>query len=207
MFRRRQNYPKPVSFPARRGGSFMRFIIGLIKILLLLALFAAAAYFSLRDETKTPIATSGQKIFVADGDSFAIGDKKYRLKGIDAPEYNQTCKDEKGADWQCGRVSHGALEQLLLSPGLACSGQIEDRYHRALAACSLGDGRDIAAEQVRAGMAVSHEYYDVRDFPEEEDAARLAKRGIWRGVFMLPEDYRKLSKAQPILRTNTHPAE
>ena len=35
---------------------------------------------------------------VIDGDSLRRGDAEIRLSGIDAPEYRQSCKDEKGLD-------------------------------------------------------------------------------------------------------------
>ena len=121
---------------------------------------------------------------------FAIGVNKLRLDGIDAPEYRQTCRDASGIEWQCGKAARAALEKRLLEPGLACKAQTLDRYARALATCSTAQTADIGAAQVRDGMAVSHEYYGVRDYPDEEDAARGAKSGIWQGSFTPPDEWR-----------------
>jgi endonuclease YncB( thermonuclease family) len=145
------------------------------------------------------VATTGQRIMVADGDSFAIGTRKLRLRGIDAPEYQQTCKDAIGADWPCGRSARAALEKLLTEPGLACEAEARDRYARSLATCQTAQTPDIAAKQVRDGMAVSDEYFGSRSFGDEEDKAQSAKRGIWQGAFVHPADYRAQAK-EPELR-------
>jgi hypothetical protein len=49
---------------------------------------------------------------VSDGDTLTLHGTKYRLDGIDAPEFNQVCLDEKGQEWNCGlaaRESRTAL--------------------------------------------------------------------------------------------------
>jgi endonuclease YncB( thermonuclease family) len=158
-------------------------------LMLVIALFAAWFY-SDQFKTREPVPVAGQKIIVADGDSFSIGSNKLRLQGIDAPEYRQTCKDASGTDWPCGRTARAALEKLLTEPGLACDAEVRDRYARALATCRTTQTPDIAAAQVRDGMAVSDEYYGSRSFGDEEDAASSAKRGIWQGEFVRPAEWR-----------------
>lgn len=173
--------------------------------LALLMLMATTAW--LIDEWADPprkIIASGQHIKVADGDSFAIGKQKLRLSGIDAPEYRQTCKDASGSDWQCGKAARASLELMLRLPGLICTASAMDQYSRSIANCSVANVTDIGGAQVLAGMAVTHEYFGVRDYGEEEDRARDAKRGIWIGKFMQPAEWRA---AYPTLRTKTVPAE
>jgi endonuclease YncB( thermonuclease family) len=147
------------------------------------------------DEWQNPveqISIAGEKIWIADGDSFAIGTRKFRLKGIDAPEYKQSCKDANGVDWPCGKTARAALEKLLTRPDLSCEAQAYDRYARSLASCRTASSADIAGAQVRAGMAVSDAYYGIRRYSEEEDEARAAKRGIWQGIFVQPNDFREM---------------
>lgn len=182
-------FPKETVYRRRWGRAKTLFIA-----LLLAALLIAGWYFDDRFNQWGPVATDGQKIVVADGDSFAIGDRKLRLKGIDAPEYRQTCKDAGGIDWQCGRSARAALEKRLTEPGLACEAEARDRYARSLATCKTGQTPDIAAAQVGDGMAVSDEYYGSRSFGDEEDAAQVARRGIWQGDFVLPKDFRAESR-------------
>jgi endonuclease YncB( thermonuclease family) len=157
---------------------------------LLAGLLIAGWYFDDRFNQWGPVMVAGQKISIADGDSFAIGDRKLRLKGIDAPEYRQLCKDMAGSDWPCGRSARAALEQRLTEPGLACEADARDRYARSLATCKTAQTPDIAAAQVRDGMAVSDEFYGNRSFGDDEDLAQAAKRGIWQGEFVLPKEFR-----------------
>jgi endonuclease YncB( thermonuclease family) len=155
-----------------------------------LLLFAAAYFYGDHTATRSVIQANAQKVIATDGDSFMIGANKLRLKGIDAPEYNQSCTDEVGRQWQCGKAARGSLETLLAGASLTCEAEIRDRYGRALSICSTAQTQDIAAAQVRAGMAVSDEWMAMRTYGAEEDAARLEKRGIWRGDFMQPAEWR-----------------
>lgn len=173
--------------------------------LALLTLTAIAA--SLLGEWADPpriIKPRGQQVHVADGDSFAIGTQKLRLMGIDAPEYHQTCKNASGAVWDCGKLARASLERMLRLPGLSCAASAVDQYRRALVTCSASGTHDIGSAQVLAGMAVSNEYFGIRDYGDEEDIAHAAKRGIWIGKFVTPAEWRA---AYPTLRTNTVPAE
>jgi endonuclease YncB( thermonuclease family) len=184
-------FPKDRVYRRRRRWSRAR---TLFVALLLAALLIAGWYFDDRLNQWGPIEIGGQRIIVADGDSFAIGDRKLRLKGIDAPEYRQTCKDASGADWPCGRSARAALEKRLIEPGLTCEAEARDRYARSLATCRTAQTPEIAAAQVRDGMAVSDEYFGSRSFGNEEDAAQVAKRGIWQGEFVLPQDFRSSTR-------------
>jgi endonuclease YncB( thermonuclease family) len=168
---------------------------------LLIGLLIAAWIFDDRLNGWGPVPIAGLEIRIADGDSFSIGSRKLRLRGIDAPEYHQACKDEGGAEWPCGRTARAALEKLLTQPGLACDAEAHDKYARSLATCRTAQTANVAAMQVTDGMAVSDEYYGSRSYGDEEDAARSAMRGVWQGSFTLPKDYRAT------LRTKTQPAE
>jgi endonuclease YncB( thermonuclease family) len=158
--------------------------------LLLLALLVAGYYYAISSDKRVTVAATGQKVFVVDGDSFAIGARKMRLEGIDAPEYNQSCRDEASREWLCGRAARAALEKIVLEPDFACEVEIQDRYARALATCRTAHTADLAAAQVESGMAVTHEFAGMRDYGPQEDRARRAKLGIWRGEFERPEIYR-----------------
>ncbi|WP_082237402.1 thermonuclease family protein [Roseovarius tolerans] len=94
-------------------------------------------------EPKTARSLKG-KCWVIDGDTIVIDKVHVRLAGIDAPELNHP--------W--GRNSRSAMIRL-------CKGQIitaelhpESTYDRAVATCYLPDGRDLAAELVRQGLAI-----------------------------------------------------
>jgi endonuclease YncB( thermonuclease family) len=172
--------------------------------LLLIAMVVSAWLFAQSNNAKQPVPVAGQKLFVTDGDSFAVGSIRLRLEGIDAPEIRQLCRDAKGADWPCGRTARALLETLLTQPGLTCEAETHDRYARSLATCRTGSQTDIAAAMVAQGMALSSEFHGMRSYGDEEDGAKRAKRGLWQGNFDHPADYRS---AHAALRTNTVPAE
>ena len=77
-----------------------------------------------------------------------------------------------------------------MEPGLSCVAEAQDRYARSVATCRSTSTPDIGVAQVSNGMAVTHEFNGMRDYGSEEDAARNKKRGIWRGAFDRPEDWR-----------------
>ncbi len=147
-------------------------------------------YFDNKSPPTIMTNADAEKLVVMDGDSFVIGSKKFRLKGIDAPELRQTCKDVQQRDWACGASARAALVTLLAEPQLSCESDVIDRYGRALAVCNNVRSKDIAADQVRAGMAVSDDFYGVRSYGDEEDSAHDARRGIWTGEFIQPAEWR-----------------
>jgi endonuclease YncB( thermonuclease family) len=170
-------------------------------------LLAAGVAAALIDESIDPpreISAGAQQIRIADGDSFSIGTQKLRLDGIDAPEYLQKCKNSAGIDWECGRAARASLEKMIRRPGLSCQTKVADQYGRLIATCAVVGIADIGSAQVLGGLAVSHEYFGIRDYGDEEDQARDAKRGIWIGEFMPPAEWRS---AHATLRMNTVPAE
>ncbi len=165
--------------------------------MLLLACLAAGYYYAVGTDKRETITTTGQKILVVDGDSFAIGSRKMRLNGIDAPEYQQTCRDEASRIWPCGKAARASLEKITLEPSFACEVEIQDRYARALATCKTAHTPDVAAAQVESGMAITHEFASMRDYGAQEDRARSDKKGIWRGEFEKPALWRAAHPRAP----------
>lgn len=126
---------------------------------------------------------------IIDGDSFRLGKDEIRLNGIDAPEYRQTCRDEDGREWTCGRSAADALRRLVSGREVACTGLDADRYGRLVARCTAG-GIELNAEMVRLGWAIAYTRHS-NAYRDEESEARRDRRGIWRGTFDLPEDWRE----------------
>jgi endonuclease YncB( thermonuclease family) len=180
-------------FPRDRKSRLRNFTGKLRWFAVFLAIAASAWYLEdLTNNTEAVTANDGTLV-IADGDSFAIGSRKLRLDGIDAPEYRQSCNDPRGALWECGKAARAALEQMLRAPGLVCRADVRDRYSRSIASCSTTGVADIAAAHVANGWAVSNEHYGLREYGDEEDAARNARRGIWAGKFVQPSDWRRLN--------------
>lgn len=121
---------------------------------------------------------------INDGDSITLGAERIRLRGIDAPEYSQTCRSGDEA-YPCGRRSREALTKLVAGRQVTCTGWERDRYGRLLGECSAG-GIDLNRTQVETGWAVSY-----GDYGAEEAIARRDRLGIWTGEFDRPREWRR----------------
>jgi endonuclease YncB( thermonuclease family) len=129
------------------------------------------------------------KLVSVDGDTIrAANGAEYRIYGIDAPELHQSCTEAHGKAWLCGRAAKAKLTTMLNRGNVNCETRATDRFGRTVAVCSAEGVPDIGEALVREGYAVdlapSHPYRDA------EADAREAKRGIWRGSFQLPWEWR-----------------
>jgi endonuclease YncB( thermonuclease family) len=98
------------------------------------------------------------KPHIVDGDTIAIGDRKIRLHGIDAPESKQTCQKTDGSEYFCGEVASFALAEIIATHWITCKGETVDRYKRRIAICYAGP-YDINAEMVKRGWALAYRRY------------------------------------------------
>lgn len=130
-------------------------------------------------------------IKVIDGDSIIIDNIEYRLSGIDAPEYHQTCFDVNKKEYACGQLSRQALIDMV-DDSINCDVLLIDKYKRKVAICWMGD-ININKKMVELGWAVAYKRY-TDDYNEAEQNAKNAKLGIWQGRFLTPEFYRILKK-------------
>ena len=126
---------------------------------------------------------------VIDGDTIALGVVKVRLHGVDAPEMAQSCR-RAGESWACGRAARKTLEQLAGGARVRCTPVDVDRYGRIVAQCAAGGIDDLGAALVARGMAFAYRRYS-RDYVDEEQAARAARRGVWAGEARRPEAFRR----------------
>ena len=125
---------------------------------------------------------------VVDGDTLGVGAVWVRLHGVDAPESRQSCV-AGGRRWACGERATRALAGRIGGRTVACEERDRDRYGRTVAVCRDG-GEDVNAWMVSQGWALAYRRYS-RDYVGEETAARDARRGIWRGDFVPPWDWRR----------------
>ena len=125
---------------------------------------------------------------VVDGDSLALVGERIRLHGIDAPESAQTCV-AGGARWRCGERAARALRERIGGRAVRCEERHVDRYGRIVAVCRAG-GEDLNAWMVERGFALAYRRYS-RAYVDEEAVARSARRGLWRGDFVAPWDWRR----------------
>jgi endonuclease YncB( thermonuclease family) len=139
-------------------------------------------------ETAHRVIAEGQAS-VVDGDTLIVGGKEITLYGIDAPELKQTCKFRKKTI-RCGVLSSDALRDLITgAKKITCTDRGRDREGFRLGLCSA-DGFDIGRNMVHTGWALAWRRYS-HIYVKTEDKAKAAKRGLWRGPFEHPRDWRK----------------
>ncbi len=142
------------------------------------------------------LVIDGRVINVHDGDTITVLDKDnkkthIRLQGIDAPELKQAY----------GAESQQNLARLVLGKQVTIVWTKLDKYRRTVGTIML-DGRDINIEQVKAGLAWHFKKYEDEQKPEDrrtyaaaEQAARVAKLGLWKDPNPIPPgDYRQNTK-------------
>lgn len=128
---------------------------------------------------------------VIDGDTIVIGSDRIRLYGIDAPEASQTCTAD-GKEWACGQEAMFALAFEMAEHWVTCKGDTRDQYGLLVAECYVGP-YDLNARIVRNGWALALRRQSM-DYVDEENEARMARRGLWRGEFVPPWEWRSSSK-------------
>jgi micrococcal nuclease len=118
------------------------------------------------------------RCWVIDGDTIVIGRTRIRLAGIDAPEL----------DHPWGRKSKWALVALCKGRVVTATVTGELSYDRVVARCVLPDGRDLAAELVRIGLALDWPKYSGGRYLHLEPPD--ARRRLWRAAQRQAGHYR-----------------
>ena len=128
---------------------------------------------------------------IVDGDTIDIGGQRIRLHGIDAPESKQTCL-ENGIRWHCGTNATFALAERIGKNLVVCQQRDVDRYKRIVAVCRLAgpEGPDVNRWMVANGWALAYRRYSP-DYVIDEKTAKKAGRGLWRGEFVSPWEWRR----------------
>ena len=78
------------------------------------------------------------EIRVIDGDTIEFGGDRWRLRGFDAPESDQTCLDADGMEWACGQAATEALGELVSAGTVSCTDSGQRSHDRIVGSCSAG---------------------------------------------------------------------
>jgi endonuclease YncB( thermonuclease family) len=154
---------------------------------------------------------------VVDGDTIEISGQRIRLHGIDAPESDQLCEaggkswrcgqlatlalsakiappesdqlcEAGGKSWRCGQLATLALSAKIARRPVSCTAKDVDRYQRLVAVCFAGND-ELNGWMVAEGWALAYLQLS-SDYADQEHSASAAKKGVWRGSFVAPWDWR-----------------
>lgn len=123
------------------------------------------------------------------GDLLRVGGTLVKLAGIDAPQPAQPCLKSNGRRWNCAAAATSALRRLVRGKRVSCElSAAAVTGAPAVAHCRAAD-LDLAAELVGKGYVFAATAGSV-DYASNEEQAREAKIGIWRGDVERPEAWR-----------------
>jgi endonuclease YncB( thermonuclease family) len=127
---------------------------------------------------------------IIDGRTLEVAGQRIRLFGIDAPDLDQVC-EHGGRQYQCGSVARAALWDLVAGLDVSCAPEAEapGPDGSILAICTAG-GRSLNESMVQAGWALA-DRGATDGYVAAEAEAKNARRGLWRGVFEPPWEWRQ----------------
>ncbi len=128
------------------------------------------------------------KARVIDGHTVEVAGRRVRLHGIHAPALDQTCR-WPGRTIDCGTLAKLALMDLTAGTDVVCRPRDRDPDGPFVAVC-FADGFDIGRNMVHTGWALAYRAQSTV-YVDTEETARKAKRGMWRGTFVKPWDWRR----------------
>jgi endonuclease YncB( thermonuclease family) len=133
---------------------------------------------------------------VRDGGTIQLADVTYRLDGIDAPELDQICIDEHADAWACGAEARDQLAKLIGDREVRCNDLGLGPYKkRHIGICTVeGESTSLNQLVVRQGFALNFEPYARGRFKEDEVGAKENRRGLWKGCFVAPHEFRRGQK-------------
>ena len=156
-------------------------MLGVLSLLVAMPLTARA-------EEGSPLPTPRGFLRVIDGNTLFVRGMSIRLFGIDAPEQRQEC-GYRGGTWNCGRLAARALARRIGKGVVRCVEKRKDRHGRSVAVCFVGE-MNLNAWMVSEGWALADR--EVADeFAKFEESAAINGKGIWRGDFVKPWDWRR----------------
>jgi len=134
---------------------------------------------------------------VIDAGTLDFSGRIVRLYGIDAPDVSQTCRAD-GREWPCGLEARWAAINRIGSHWVTCATVSETAEGGLAAVCYLaGLGQmDLNAWLVARGWALA-DPAATTGYKTQEAAARSAHKGLWKGRFVPPRDWREGRRLAP----------
>ncbi len=130
---------------------------------------------------------------VRDGGTLQLGSVSYRLDGIDAPAFDQLCIDEHADSWTCGIEARDQLTKLIGGRQVRCEDLgIDPTFKkRRIGICKVeGEAASLNQWLVGQGLAVNVETAATSRFKTDEARAKDDRKGLWKGCFVAPREFR-----------------
>jgi endonuclease YncB( thermonuclease family) len=169
----------------------MRFIIAIFAVTILTLLSAPSSRAS--------------EATIRDGGTLQLGETTFRLNGIDAPAFDQTCVDEHAEPWTCGIDARDLLAKLIGKREVRCIDLGPDQGPNGHAStthiglCTVeGETTSLNQLMVRQGFAMNLEPSAKGRFKADETAAQDNRIGLWKGCFAAPQHFRAGNKTGPL---------
>ena len=179
----------------------------------LACLFFDGTQFHARIDSRSFLLVIGpswaEEAIIADGDTLILNGIPYRLDGIDAPETDQVCLNEKRNVWACGLEARDQLSKFVGKRDVRCDSKGFDTVYRNRRAgvCWIeGETTSLNQWLVREGWALNFEPYAKGRFKADEDDARRSGRGLWSGCFSRPQEAGRWNKSRASLLGGRLPA-
>jgi endonuclease YncB( thermonuclease family) len=179
------------------------------------ALLSAIATLSVRAFILIPVlaifsASQGwaASAIVRDGGTVQLAGVTYRLDGIDAPELDQMCIDEHADAWACGVEARDQLASLIGGRQVRCEdlGLGTTYKKRHIGICTVeAETASLNQLLVRQGFALNFEPYARGRFKDDEAGAKDKRRGLWKGCFAVPQEFRRGRKDGALLGESCRP--
>jgi endonuclease YncB( thermonuclease family) len=137
------------------------------------------------------------ELTVRDGNTLQLGDITYRLEGTDAPELDQICINDQADPWSCGLDARDQLIKIIGGRIVRCDDLGPDKVTRKrhIGLCRIeGETASLNQLLVRSGFALDFEPSAKGRFLQDEASARDDKRGLWKGCFVAPDEFRMGTK-------------
>ncbi len=134
-----------------------------------------------------PIAAFAGTAEVIDPETLELAGERYRLAGIDGPEPGQACW-LKSHLYDCHTIAASALIDLTMGAQVVCVPLTGPDVPAGIARC-FADGYDLSEGMTYTGWALADPASGARYLKFQQGAAK-AKRGLWRGRFVDPWDWR-----------------
>ncbi len=134
---------------------------------------------------------------IHDGDTFWVGEISLRLFGADAPELDQSCRDESGLT-PCGESARARLAEMLdgqlilCTPRLTRTGTQKESFGRPLVSCEVRPAAapafDVVGRMIEEGYSVQ---YEGRDWGYSSAALRGQGQHLMATCMLRPDFWRQ----------------